>query len=105
MSQQDAEKLKKALLKKALGYQTCEQVCEYSISENGEEVLSKRKVTKKQLSPDMTALKLLLEKFYSEVSVEKMTDEELLAERARLLQLLKEEEENANREVQESDQV
>ena len=69
------EKLKKALLKKALGYVAKEQVCEYSVDENGEEVLSKKKVTKKQLSPDLAALKILLEKFYANTCVEKMSDE------------------------------
>lgn len=98
MSEPYEEKLKKALLKKALGCETKEQVCEYSIGENGEQVLSKKKVTKKMLSPDISALKLLLDRFYDDVSIEKMTDEELLRERDRLMQLLKEEEENANRE-------
>ncbi len=97
------EKLKKALLKKALGYVAKEQVCEYSVDENGEEVLSKKKVTKKQLSPDLAALKILLEKFYANTCVEKMSDEELEQEKIRLLQLLKEEEENANRKMQETD--
>ncbi len=105
MSELSEEKLKKALLKKALGYETKEQVCEYSIGENGEAVLSKKKVTKKQMSPDMSALKLLLERFYTEIEPEKMTDEELEKERTRLLQLLKEEEENANRESEQSNQV
>ncbi len=105
LSDLSEEKLKKALLKKALGYIAKEQVCEYSIDENGDEVLSKKKVTKKQLSPDLSALKILLEKFYGDFSVEKMSDEELEKEKSRLLQLLKEEEENANRKMQETDQM
>ncbi len=102
LSDLSEEKLKKALLKKALGYVAKEQVCEYSIDENGDEVLSKKKVTKKQLSPDLSALKILLEKFYGDFSVEDMSDEELEKEKFRLLQLLKEEEENANRKMQET---
>ncbi len=105
MKELSEEKLKKALLKKALGYITKEQICEYSIGENGEEVLAKKKVTKKQYSPDLSALKILLEKFYNVLSVENMSDEQLEAEKNHLLQLLKEEENNANRKMYESDQM
>lgn len=105
MDEMAEEQLKNALLKKALGGTTSEQVCEYSIDENGQPVLSKKKVTRKQVSPDLAALKFLLEGYYREADIEKMTDQELKAERARLLQLLKEEEEDADREMHENDEM
>lgn len=87
------DKLKKALMKKAFGYTFNEVTEEYSTNENGDSVLTKKKVTKKFNPPDVTALKILLEQsqlFDDEIS--KMTDEQLIAERDRLLKLLKSEE-------------
>ena len=54
------EKIKEALLKKALGYDCTETVEEY-VSEEGEIRLTKKKITKKNVPPDMSALKILLE--------------------------------------------
>lgn len=85
--------MKKALMKKAFGYTFNEVTEEYSTNENGDSVLTKKKVTKKFNPPDVTALKILLEQsqlFDDEIS--KMTDEQLIAERDRLLKLLKSEE-------------
>lgn len=82
--------MKKALMKKAFGYTFNEVTEEYSTNENGDSVLTKKKVTKKFNPPDVTALKILLEQsqlFDDEIS--KMTDEQLIAERDRLLKLLK----------------
>ena len=87
------ESIKDALLKKAIGFESDEIVEEYTTDENGNAVLSKRKITKKVNPPDVNALKFLLEQnslFDDEIS--KMTDEQLLAEKERLLQLLKEKE-------------
>ena len=87
------DEIKQALLKKALGYESDEVVEEYSTDENGKPVLSKRKITKKFNPPDINALRFLFEQ--SELSVdeiEKMTDKQLLQEKERLLQLLKEKE-------------
>ena len=87
------ENIKDALLKKAIGFERDEIVEEYTTDENGNAVLSKRKITKKVNPPDVNALKFLLEQnslFDDEIS--KMTDEQLLAEKERLLQLLKEKE-------------
>lgn len=87
------DKLKKALMKKAFGYTFNEVTEEYSTNENGDSVLTKKKVTKKFNPPDVTALKILLEQsqlFDDKIS--KMTDEQLIAERDRLLKLLKSEE-------------
>ena len=65
-----------------------EIVEEYAFQE-GEAVLLKRKVTKKTVPPDMQAAKMLLEE---EVPTASMSDEQLAAEKVRLLRLLKEEE-------------
>ncbi len=83
----DAE-VKDALRRRALGFETDEIVEEYAFQE-GEAVLLKRKVTKKTVPPDMQAAKMLLEEETPTVS---MSDEQLAAEKARLLRLLKEEE-------------
>lgn len=90
----EEDKIKKALLKKALGYNADECVEEYTVNENGEEVLSKKKVTKKHYSPDISAVKVLLERYYKtyQEQVALMSDEELKLEKERLLRLLKEEE-------------
>ena len=69
-----AEKIKEALIKKALGYDCTETVEEY-VTEEGEIKLTKKKITKKNVPPDMSALKILLEE--SEKPISSMTDEEL----------------------------
>lgn len=79
---------KKALIKKALGYDYKEVVEEYVSSDEGEIKLTKKKVTKKNVPPDITAIKLLLEDM---PSISSMSDEELLKEKKRLLKLIKEE--------------
>lgn len=87
------QEFKDALMKKALGFESDEIVEEYYTDEKGNSILSKRKITKKFNPPDVTALKFLLEQsqIYDD-EISKMTDEELLKERDRLLKLLKEEE-------------
>lgn len=91
---EEEEKIRKALLKKALGYQTNEVVEEYVLDEDGNAKLSKKKVTKKHISPDISAMRVLLERYYTDIAddIRNMSDEELLAERTRLLKMLKEEE-------------
>lgn len=95
---EDEDKIKKALLKKALGYNASETVEEYNYS-NGEPVLSKRKVTSKHYSPDISAVKLLLERYYRtyEDKIAGMSDEELLKEEERLLKLLQKERKSGDR--------
>ena len=80
--------LKDVLVRKALGYDVKEVVEEYVADEGGEIKLSKKKVTKKNVPPDLTALKILLDG--EEKSVKSMSDEELQKEKERLLNLLKE---------------
>ena len=83
----DDERVKKAILKVALGYSLEEVTEEYGV-EDGELKLVKRRETKKDVPPDLKAVKLLLEeKAYSALS-----DEELEEEKRRLLAQLKEEE-------------
>ncbi len=88
----DEDKIRKALLKKALGYNTDEVIEEYALNE-GQEVLIKKKITKKHYSPDVNAVKILLERYYQtyQEKISLMSDQELLEEEERLLKLLKEE--------------
>ena len=81
------EDFKDALIKKALGYDATETIEEYVSSEEGEIKLLKKKVTKKSVPPDITAIKILMED--SNESVDSMTDEQLVAEKIRLLEMLK----------------
>lgn len=100
--QSEREDIYKALLKKAMGYTADESVEEFSAEEDGLRLL-KKKVTKKHVPPDVSALKVLLS-LGSEKSISEMTDEELEREKARLLKLLKdcqegkEEEEDGDKE-------
>ena len=82
------QELIEALIKKALGYDATEVVEEYVGSDDGEVKLSKKKVTTKNVPPDMSALKILLDDSQKEVG--QMTDEELEKEKIRLINLLKE---------------
>lgn len=87
---QDEEEVKKALYKKAMGYDSNEVVEEYGTNENGELMLTKKKVTKKYVGPDVSSLKLLLEWFSSSqnTDIKTMTDKELMEEKLKLLELL-----------------
>ena len=83
----DKTDLEQALIKKALGYDATEVVEEY-VGDGDEIKLSKKKVTTKNVPPDMSALKFLLDESQKEVG--EMTDKELYEEKVRLLCLLKE---------------
>lgn len=90
MTVKNEEKIKKALIKKAMGYDAKEVLEEYNIDENGEQHLAKRKVSKKHYAPDITAIKLLIA-YFSEQTIDeldKLSDDELMKERNRLLNLL-----------------
>lgn len=88
---EDEDKIRKALLKKALGYNADEVIEEYTFDDEGQIKLSKKKVTKKHFSPDISAVKVLLERYYKtyEDKVSEMSDEELLLEKERLEEILK----------------
>ena len=82
------KKIKKALAKKAVGYDAKEVVEEYQDDE-GTLKLTKKRVTKKHIPPDTKAAKIVLETIDG-APVGNMTDEELAAEKERLIKLLKE---------------
>ena len=79
-------KLKEALWKKAVGYSITESTDEMT-SENGQLVLSKQRVSTKEIPPDLSALKMLIDEEGDEF--DGMTDDELESERVRLIGLLK----------------
>lgn len=82
------DKIKEAILRVALGY-SLEEVTEEYDAKDGDLRLIKRKETRKDIPPDLKAVKLLLEEGtdYSALS-----DEDLEREKQRLLKQLKEEE-------------
>ncbi len=88
----DEEEIKQALCRRAIGFECDEIVEEYVTDEQGNAVLSKRKITKKFNPPDVSALRFLLEQNELDDDISKMTDEELCREKERLLKLLKEKE-------------
>lgn len=88
---EDEDQIRKALLKKALGYTEDEIVEEYSFDDEGQASISKKKVTKKHYAPDISAVKMLLEKYYKtyEEKVLEMDDGQLFKEKEQLEKLLK----------------
>lgn len=80
------DSIQSALIKKALGYDVTETIEEYVENQEGEIKLSKKKITKKNVPPDVTAIKILLEE--NKLDVKNMSDEELESEKIRLLELL-----------------
>ncbi len=75
--------LKTALMRCATGLSASETVEEFTV-ENGELKLVKKKVTKREIPPDIKAVKLLMD------GGGELTDEELEAEKQKLLGMLKE---------------
>ena len=80
----------RVLLKKAKGYLVREKTDEYVVDGDGDKKLVKSKVVTKRASPDVAACKVLLEMDLNELDLTEMTDEQLKAEKARLLNLLAE---------------
>ncbi len=79
------DEIRDAIRKVALGYSVGEVTEEYAASD-GEMKLIKRKETRKDIPPDLKAVRLLLE----ERDLSSLSDEELERERQRLLAELKE---------------
>lgn len=79
------ESVKEALEKCAVGLCASEVVEEFTV-DNGELKLVKRKVTKRDIPPDIKAVKMLLD---GDGTAE-ATDGELLEEREKLIKMLKE---------------
>ncbi len=77
------ERSLKALRKKALGY-TAQEVIEEYATVDGEMSLVKKKVTTKDVPPDLSAIKAYLEMSESS-DLSSMSLDELIAERERLL--------------------
>ena len=80
------KKLVNSLYKKAVGSTATEKTTEYS--PDGEVV--RKKVVSKHFPPDISALKAYLELVSDGEDLEAMTDEELEAEKQRLLKQLEE---------------
>ena len=78
------EGVKKALIRCAVGFDTSEVVEEYTMDE-GELKLVKRKVTRRDVPPDIKAVKMLLD---GEADIGGMSDEELEERRKKLLAML-----------------
>lgn len=89
MRKTNNKKIEKALLDKALGYETKEVVEEYSLS-GDELVLQKRKTSVKTYPPDLSALQMLLGR-KGEDDISLLSDKELEEEKQKLIKLLKEE--------------
>lgn len=85
MTQKD-DSLEMALKKCAVGFDTSETVEEFAV-QDGELKLVKRKVTKRDIPPDIKAVKMLLD----DRQESGFSDEELSAEREKLIKMLKEE--------------
>ncbi len=97
-AQSQEEILKNSLLKKARGF-IVEEIIEESVkSENTSNLnLVKRKVTTKEIPPDMNAIKYLMElENLNQDKYSNLSDDELQQEKIKLLKLLKEEEVNAD---------
>ena len=88
MNENLTEQLLQAVKKKAIGYTTTENVEEYALVD-GELSIVKRKVTQKEVAPDIAAVKFLIDEATVDAYSD-MTEEELKNEKIRLLNLLKE---------------
>ena len=78
--------IRNALLKCATGLSASETVEEFALDGDGQLKLVKRKVTKRDVPPDIKAVKMLMES----QAVAPLSDEELEREREKLLKMLKE---------------
>lgn len=80
-----AEKLREALIKKAVGFTVSEVTKEYAVDENGDKRVIKEKEAVKFVPPDTAALKTLLELEGVKNEFDGMSDEDLEKERQRLI--------------------
>lgn len=81
MSEEEKRKLIESMLKKAVGYEAVETQEEYAVVD-GELTLVKRKITRKDVPPDVSALKVLL----GDGANEEVNREELESERKALME-------------------
>ena len=82
---QNDDSLEQALKKCAVGFDTSETVEEFAV-QDGELKLIKRKVTRRDIPPDIKAVKMLLDGRRDD----ELSDEALAAEREKLIKMLKE---------------
>lgn len=82
------EDLIKSLLKRAKGYRYNEVQEEYSVKEDGDFVLTKKKIVKKYCPPDSSALKTYLD-IASDKDTSSLSDEELEKEKQRIIEKIK----------------
>ena len=80
--------LNSILTKKAKGYSVKEKTDEYVVVD-GQLTLVKRKIVTKNVPPDISAVKALIEMDNRSDKVESLTDEQLQQEKLRLLNVLK----------------
>jgi len=83
--QNDKKKLIDALWKKAVGYSVTETTDDCMV-ENGQLVHTKQRTSIKDVPPDLSAIKLLMEEMTDDM--DSMAEDELAAEKERLLGLL-----------------
>ncbi len=84
----DNNDVKDALYKRAIGYEAKEITEEYVGDDEGGVRMVKKKVVSKNVPPDVSAVKLLVE-LDGEQDLKTLSDEELEKEKIRLLELLK----------------
>ena len=73
-------KIKKSIIKKALGYNYKEVIDEYAI-DGKQKTLIKRKITTKNVPPDLGAVKLLLDEITNQqTDYSALSNDELVAE-------------------------
>ena len=82
---ESSDDVRQVLIKKALGYEAKEIVEEYSLVDNDLKLV-KKKVNTKVYPPDLDAIEMALNSQPSDEVYDKYTDEELLAERDKLVQ-------------------
>lgn len=87
MDDKTRQKIEKALVKRAIGYDTQETIEEFSETDD-ELKLTKKKVTTKAVPPDISAAKLLFDLSVGDDDISNVSDEELEEEKQRLLKLL-----------------
>ena len=98
MDEKTRQKIEKALVKRAIGYDTMETIEEFSEGED-EMRLTKRKVTTKSVPPDSSAAKLLFDMQSSGEDISELSDKQLEEEKQRLLKLLEVKPKNENHEL------
>ena len=83
-----SKETKEALMKSAAGVVSSDVVEEFSLDESGEMKLVKRKITKKEYPPNISALKTLAEIRIKSDELDALSDEQLESEKVRLLKIL-----------------